>query len=140
MQRNETNDYGMSKIVPPMFIEVELQFPWDVVSSRLKNIGRTFRNPNEIVQVAHILKKRDKYYLCHFKSLLYLDGVIPEDAIQEKDLCELSFAVQQLQGLGYVNVIDRLTRTRKPPPHVKDVTDSIVPWRRVVKYTFKKPH
>lgn len=132
--------FGIEKVIPPYFIEVELRVPFEVVAARLKAYGRSFPRDNEIVQVAHLLSKRDRFYLCHFKSLLWLDGVIDEEAISRRDIEELKGAAKTLVSANYVETKGIVGSPRNLPPHVKDCYGDGKDWRYVSKYTFKRAH
>jgi hypothetical protein len=124
----------------PLFHEVLLNAPIDVISRRLRSFGRTFPERLEIVQVAHVLKKRGKFYICHFKSLLYLDGVAERNDITLRDLAETYAAVMMLlrDGLVTIETDFDVEQFGPVPPHVKDVSrDTYYDWKRVSKYTFK---
>ena len=57
-------------------IEVALQEPDDFLKVRetLTRIGVASRKEKKIYQSCHILHKRGKYYIVHFKELFALDG------------------------------------------------------------------
>lgn len=129
----------MDKVVAPHFYEVELTVPMHVIASRLRYYGRVFPRDLEVVQVAHILKKRERFFICHFKSLLYLDGVAAKESIQERDLEELAGALYHLEAHGMVKIIVQPTHSAFPG-RVGTVWGDSRPWKLVSKYTFKKPH
>lgn len=139
-RRASEDDYGVHKVHAPLFHEVLLNAPIDVISRRLRSFGRTFPDRLEIVQVAHVLKKRGKFYICHFKSLLYLDGVAERSDITLRDLAETYAAVKMLLRDGLVTIESDfdVEQFGPVPPHVKDVSrDTYFDWKRVSKYTFK---
>lgn len=131
--------YGMDKVKPPYFFEVALNVPMQVVASRLRLYGRIFPRDLEVVQVAHVLKKRDRFFICHFKSLLYLDGVASKESLQDKDFGELAGAMYHLESNGLVEFMDKPTHPVLPD-RVGTVWGDTRPWNLVSKYTFKKPH
>lgn len=139
-KRASEDDYGVHKVHAPLFHEVLLNAPIDVISRRLRSFGRTFPERLEIVQVAHVLKKRGKFYICHFKSLLYLDGVAERNDITLRDLAETYAAVMMLlrDGLVTIETDFDVEQFGPVPPHVKDVSrDAYYDWKRISKYTFK---
>mgnify|MGYP003328624667 CR=1 FL=1 len=57
-------------------LEVGLKEPDDFLKIRetLSRIGVASRKEKELFQSCHILHKRGKYYIVHFKELFKLDG------------------------------------------------------------------
>lgn len=114
------------------------------MASRLRKFGRAFPRDGEVVQVAHVLRKRGRFYICHFKSLLYLDDVIRREDITMRDLAETLAGVDMLVKAGLVSPLFgqdwRKDSFGPAPSHVRDVSDDRdTPWRLVAKYTFKNP-
>ena len=136
-------DYGIHKVSPPLFYEVVLVDGFAKINERLRRFGRAFPRDGEVVQVAHLLHKRGRFYICHFKSLLYLDDVIRREDITMRDLAETLAAVDLLVKAGAVSPMFS-TDWRKDsfgpaPSHVRDVSgDRDTPWRLVAKYTFNR--
>ena len=58
-------------------VEVTLKDPEDFLKVRetLTRIGVSSRVGNKLYQSCHILHKRGKYYITHFKELFALDGL-----------------------------------------------------------------
>ena len=48
----------------------------------LTRIGILSRE-NKLTQTCHILHKRGKYYICHFKELFHLDGVRKSEILEQ---------------------------------------------------------
>ena len=61
---------------PDQMVEVTLNEPDDFLKVRetLTRIGVASRKEKKIYQSCHILHKRGKYYIVHFKELFALDG------------------------------------------------------------------
>ena len=145
LPRNERGDYGQHKVRPPLFYQVECHAPIDVIARRLRSFGRVFHKQGEVIQVAHILRKRGVFYVCHFKSLLYIDNVLQRSDIAARDLAETSAALDLLVREGLVSLLPGDTTYRSNafgpcPQHVKSVSPDDFTWTRIAKYTFKKPH
>ena len=76
----EQSDYGIKKDPIPVdlesLIEIELNDDEDFLKIRetLTRIGIASRKDNSLYQSCHILHKRGKYYIVHFKELFALDG------------------------------------------------------------------
>ena len=66
-----------SKISVDDLVEVKLAQPDDFlkVKETLTRIGISSRRENKLYQSCHILHKRGKYYIVHFKELFSLDGL-----------------------------------------------------------------
>ena len=74
-----------------------------LVKEVLQRIG--YLKNNKIYQTAHILKKRGKYYICHFKQLFQLDGL--NSSINETDYKRLHKIAYMLDSWGMIKVLDR---------------------------------
>jgi len=61
---------------PDMMVEVTLRQPDDFLKVRetLTRIGVASRKEKKLFQSCHILHKKGKYYIVHFKELFALDG------------------------------------------------------------------
>lgn len=58
------------------FIEVTLKRPDDflLVRETLTRIGVATQNQKRLIQTAHILHKKQRFYIVHFKQMFLLDG------------------------------------------------------------------
>ena len=77
------------KIVETL-VEVSLNDPQDFlkIKETLTRIGVSSRVGNKLYQSCHILHKRGKYYITHFKELFALDGLpskMTEDDIARRN-------------------------------------------------------
>ena len=63
------------------FIEIELVESFQILRETLGRIGILKRNV--LYQTSHILHKKEKYYIVHFKQLFALDG--RENTLNEED-------------------------------------------------------
>ena len=73
-----------------MMLEVTLKEPDDFLKVRetLTRIGVASRKERKLYQSCHILHKRGKYYIVHFKELFALDGKptnITENDVQRRN-------------------------------------------------------
>ena len=68
-----------------MMLEVTLKEPDDFLKVRetLTRVGVASRKEHKLYQSCHILHKRGKYYIVHFKELFALDG--KETNLSDKD-------------------------------------------------------
>lgn len=77
------------------FVEVKLTKPDNflVVAETLTRVGIGSRQKKTLVQSCHILHKRGKYYICHFKEMMKLDGkqvlLTEEDIARRNSICDL---------------------------------------------------
>ena len=82
-------------------IEIKLKSDEDFLKIRetLTRIGVSSRKENKLYQSCHILHKRGKYYIVHFKELFKLDG-LPSD-ISDDDIARRAQGFEdQKQGAG----------------------------------------
>jgi len=77
---------GQSNIEVSNLLEITLYEPDDFlkIKETLTRIGVSSRKEKKLYQSCHILHKRGKYYIVHFKELFALDG-LPTD-IAENDI------------------------------------------------------
>ena len=103
-----------------MMLEVTLKEPDDFLKVRetLTRIGVASRMERKLYQSCHILHKRGKYYLVHFKELFALDGKptnITSNDVQRRNriakllsdwgLIEISTEVTDLAPLNQIKVL-----------------------------------
>jgi hypothetical protein len=125
-------------------VEVLLEESDDFLKVRetLTRIGVASKKDNTLYQSCHILHKRGKYYIVHFKELFALDG--KETDLTENDLSRRNAIVNLLEDWGLVKIVDK-KQTEVPVPIFlspvkiishKEKSD----WQLVPKYNIgKKP-
>lgn len=88
-------------------LEVELPNKEDFlkVKETLTRIGITSKKENKLFQSCHILHKKGKYYVVHFKELFLLDGL--ESDIDENDIGRRNRIAKLLEEWGLVRVKDQ---------------------------------
>lgn len=88
------------------FLEIELKDQQDFlkIAETLTRIGIVSRS-KELVQTCHILHKRGKYYVCHFKELFSLDGV-GKSALSEEDVLRRNGIANLLQQWNLCTIIN----------------------------------
>ncbi len=112
------------------------------VRETLTRIGVASKKDKTLFQSCHILHKRGKYYIVHFKELFALDGK-PTD-ISENDLARRNAIVNLLQDWGLVSIVVK-EQTQTPEPiflsQVKIISHKEKnDWQLVPKYNIgKKP-
>ena len=74
------------------------------IRETLTSIGVASRKDRTLYQSCHILHKRGKYYLVHFKELFALDG--KESSISENDLARRNAIARLLEEWELLSIID----------------------------------
>ena len=87
-------------------IEVSLEEREDLlkVKETLTRIGVSSRKENKLYQSCHILHKRGRYVILHFKELFELDGL--ESNISDEDIGRRNTIVNLLEDWGLLKIID----------------------------------
>ena len=87
-------------------IEIELSERDDFlkVKETLTRIGVSSRKENKLYQSCHILHKRGRYVILHFKELFELDGL--ESNISDEDIGRRNTIVNLLEDWGLLKIID----------------------------------
>ena len=97
----ETTD----KIVESL-VEISLNDPQDFLKIRetLTRVGVSSRVGNKLYQSCHILHKRGKYYITHFKELFALDGL--PSKMTDDDYARRNTIVGLLAEWNLVKIVD----------------------------------
>jgi hypothetical protein len=87
-------------------VEISLNDPQDFLKVRetLTRIGVSSRVGNKLYQSCHILHKRGKYYITHFKELFALDGL--PSKMSEDDYARRNTIVGLLAEWNLVKIVD----------------------------------
>ena len=87
-------------------VEVTLKKEDDFLKIRetLTRIGVSSRKENKLYQSCHILHKRGKYYIVHFKELFALDGLKTD--ISENDIGRRNSIVGLLEEWELLDIVD----------------------------------
>ena len=121
-------------------VEITLKQPDDFLKVRetLSRIGVASRKDKTLYQSCHILHKRGKYYILHFKQLFALDGK-PTD-ISENDIARTNAIAKLLAEWGLVNLVQPEVLGEVAPLHqIKIITlKEKDQWTLVTKYTIGK--
>ena len=87
---------------------VEITFPekddFLKIRETLTRIGVASRRDQELFQSCHILHKRGKYYIKHFKELFKLDG--KPTSIDESDIGRRNTIVKLLEQWKLISIVD----------------------------------
>jgi hypothetical protein len=88
---------------------IEVTFPekddFLKIRETLSRIGIASRREQELFQSCHILHKRGKYYIVHFKELFQLDGK-PTNLV-ESDIARRNTIIGLLEQWNLVKVVDK---------------------------------
>lgn len=86
------------------------------VKEVLTRIGIKAKNEPRLCQSCHILKKRDKHYIMHFKELFLLDGKTAN--FSDDDVVRRNMVAKLLQQWGLVTIDDpkKVEATSDPLP------------------------
>ena len=89
---------------PEQMLEVILKEPDDFLKIRetLSRIGVASRKDKILYQSCHVLHKKSKYYIVHFKELFALDG--KDTNLSENDIARRNTIAKLLGDWGLVKV------------------------------------
>lgn len=121
-------------------VEILLKQPDDFLKCRetLSRIGVASRNDKILYQSAHILHKRGRYYILHFKQLFALDGK-PTD-ISDNDVARTNAIARLLAEWGLCTLVKPERMVNVAPLHeIKIITHrEKADWKLETKYTIGK--
>ena len=94
-------------------VEVELTDAQNFlkIKETLTRIGVASKKDKTLFQSCHILHKRGKYYIVHFKELFGLDG--HEITFDEEDLSRRNTIANLLEDWGLIRIVDQ-AKTEEP--------------------------
>lgn len=100
---------------PEKMVEITLEQPDDFlkVKETLTRIGIASKKDNTLVQSCHLLHKRGKYYIVHFKEMFIVDG--RESNLTVGDIERRNLIVGLLVDWGLVKVVDPKMVAMKAP-------------------------
>ena len=102
---------------------VEITFPekddFLKIRETLSRIGVASRKDKELFQSCHILHKKGKYYIVHFKELFALDG--KDTNLSENDIARRNTIVNLLDDWGLVDVLGK-TEPAAPLSQIKVIS------------------
>jgi len=82
------------------FIEVDLKLSFNIIRETLARIGDV--EGDTLYQLSHILFKKNKYYIVHYKQLYKLDG--QDINIETSDINKLYKIVSLLYKWGFIDI------------------------------------
>lgn len=125
------------------FVEVTLADPQDFLKVRetLTRIGVSSKTENKLYQSCHILHKKGKYYIVHFKELFALDG-LPTN-FPDTDKARRNTIANLLDEWGLIKIVNK-EATKDPVCPISHM--KILPfsqkkgWELIPKYTIGSRH
>jgi len=128
-------------MIPENLVEIELSEEQDFlkIKETLTRIGVSSRKEKKLFQSCHILHKKNRYYLVHFKELFLLDG--KKSDISEEDIARRNTIIHLLKEWGLLEITnpEQIKEPRLPIAFIK-----IIPhkekheWELIAKYTIGK--
>lgn len=97
-----------SKISPEDLLEVSFDDEENFlkIKETLTRIGISSKKENTLYQSCHILHKKGKYYIVHFKEMFLLDGLLSE--ISENDIARKNKIAQLLEEWNLLKLVKPL--------------------------------
>lgn len=128
----------MDDIFRGLGVEIILKEEDDFLKVRetLSRVGVTSSHSKKLFQSCHILHKRGRYAILHFKELFILDG--RQSNIDEEDIARRNTIVNLLEEWNLLEIIDRES-VRSPVIAMNKL--KIIPfkqkndWELITKYT-----
>ena len=88
------------------------------IKETLTRIGVSSRKENKLYQSCHILHKRGKYYIVHFKELFALDGLSSD--ITENDIARRNTIANLLEDWELLEIVDQ-EQTEEPVASIAQI-------------------
>jgi|TARA_Y100000385_G_scaffold275913_1_gene320956 hypothetical protein len=120
-------------------LEVTLNDPEDFLKVRetLSRIGVASKKEQVLYQSCHILHKKGRYFITHFKELFALDG--KEADFQDNDLQRRNTIAKLLQDWGLVKIISEGEMENAPLSQIKIISfKEKGEWDLIPKYNIGK--
>jgi len=112
---NEEND-----IFEGLGVEIELKTQEDFlkIKETLTRIGVSSRKENKLYQSCHILHKRGRYAIMHFKELFELDGL--KSNVSDNDIGRRNTIAELLDEWGLLIILDPFDED-EPKANIKQI-------------------
>ena len=120
-------------------LEVSLKDPEDFLKVRetLSRIGVASKKEKVLYQSCHILHKKGRYFITHFKELFSLDG--KEADFQDNDLQRRNTIAKLLSDWGLVDIISKDVDDYAPLSQIKIISfKEKGEWELIPKYNIGK--
>ena len=101
-------------------VEIELFEDDDFlkIKETLTRIGVSSRKENKLYQSCHILHKRGKYYIVHFKELFALDGL--QSNITDNDIARRNTIANLLEDWELLEIVNQ-EQTEEPVASIAQI-------------------
>lgn len=122
-------------------LEVQLNTPDDFlkVKETLSRIGVASRKDNVLYQSCHILHKKGRYFITHFKELFALDG--KQTDMTDNDLQRRNTIAKLLQEWGLIKILTEAELEYAPLSQIKIIAfKDKHEWNLVPKYNIGKKY
>jgi hypothetical protein len=136
MENNVRGTDVLYNWTPDKMVEVVLAQPDDFLKIRetLTRIGIASKKDNTLVQSCHLLHKRGKYYIVHFKEMFIIDG--RESNLTVSDVERRNLIVSLLIDWGLLKVAnDKLIALKAPMSSVR-----IIPFKEKNEWTLQSKY
>ena len=138
---DETNNYNNnpSNKIEDNFIEVELtdEKSFSRICEVLTRIGIPNFNRHTLYQTAHILQKKGRYYIVHFKQMLMLDR--RSTNLDQTDISRVRAIARLLEQWGLLKIINdpNTSEYDRSSIHLFVINrQQLDQWKLVSKYVF----
>lgn len=103
----QTLNHSNNNNITYRFIEIRLSndAAFNVIRETLSRIGVASRRSKELFQSCHILHKRGRYFIVHFKEMFMLDG--KSSVISDQDLRNRNFVAKLVVDWGLAEFSDK---------------------------------
>lgn len=123
-------------------LEVKIKDPDDFlkVKETLTRIGVPSFKDKTLYQSCHILHKKGKYYIVHFKELFALDG--KNSTLSEEDIARRNTIAKLLEDWELVKIIDASKIENLAPMNSVKIVPykDKIDWSLIAKYTIGVRH
>ena len=99
-------------------VKLNLEENFLKVKETLTRIGIASKKEQKLYQSCHILHKRGKYYITHFKEMFLLDGKISE--FTEEDMGRRNSIAILLEEWGLLTIVDS-KKIETPRAHLNQI-------------------
>jgi hypothetical protein len=100
------DEYEKDDVFNGLGVEIELSDRDDFlkIKETLTRIGISSRKENKLFQSCHILHKRGRYAIMHFKEMFILDGL--ESTLGEEDIARRNTIARLLEEWELLEILD----------------------------------
>ena len=116
-------------------VEIKLDNPeaFLKIKETLTRIGIASSKNKELYQTCHILHKRGRYVILHFKELFILDGKI--NTMENEDIARRNTIAKLLEEWGLLTLVDQIDQESNSLNHIKVISfRDKQTWKLIPKY------